>query len=358
VPPRASGDRFRAVVESCSQVVSLLDREGRVIYVNDSLERSLGRKAEECQGLAFAECLGADGQVFGRLLAACLAGGAPAKPGGAAVSPASEPAASAPVVLEGRDLAGRPRTLEVRLVDRTADADVAAVICFAEDVSDRAPRRPAGEGRSARAGLLPPAVIYELNDPVAAIVTSLELAASRLAATGRTGIPGPVHAAELAEDIRSARQSSERLRQILRDLAAFTEPPASSSVAADAPPPRRARVLVVDDEPTINSAIARTLSPEHDVATVTRAAEALARLRSGERYDVIFCDLMMPQMTGMDLHGELVAELPDQAARMIFLTGGAFTAAARRFLEQVPNARLEKPFDTRLLRKIVSERLE
>ena len=83
---------------------------------------------------------------------------------------------------------------------------------------------------------------------------------------------------------------------------------------------------MVDDEPTINSAIARTLSPEHDVATVTRAGDALARLRSGERYDVIFCDLMMPQMTGMDLHRELAAELPDQAARMIFLTGGAFTA--------------------------------
>jgi CheY-like chemotaxis protein len=65
---------------------------------------------------------------------------------------------------------------------------------------------------------------------------------------------------------------------------------------------------------------------------------------------------MMPQMTGMDLYDELVRTAPAQADRMVFLSGGAFTAAARTFLEDVPNQRLEKPFDTRELLALVNDR--
>lgn len=46
-------------------------------------------------------------------------------------------------------------------------------------------------------------------------------------------------------------------------------------------------------------------------------------------FDVILCDLMMPDTTGMDLHHELVRIAPDQVDRMVFMTGGAFTAKAR-----------------------------
>ncbi len=73
------------------------------------------------------------------------------------------------------------------------------------------------------------------------------------------------------------------------------------------------------------------------------------------RFDAIVCDLMMPQITGMGLHGRLVREWPEQAARMVFVTGGAFSPETRRFLEEVPNARLEKPFDISSLRRILSE---
>jgi hypothetical protein len=53
----------------------------------------------------------------------------------------------------------------------------------------------------------------------------------------------------------------------------------------------------------------------------------------------------MPEMTGMDLHRELLLLAPDQAQRMIFLTGGAFTESGREFLDRVPNPRVEKPFE-------------
>jgi CheY-like chemotaxis protein len=116
-------------------------------------------------------------------------------------------------------------------------------------------------------------------------------------------------------------------------------------------------VLVVDDEPMIATAIGRTLSFEHEVVVSSDAADALERILLGERFDVVLCDLMMPQMTGMDLHAALLENVPDQAERMVFLSGGAFTTAARAFLDEVPNQRLEKPFDTRELSALVNERI-
>jgi CheY-like chemotaxis protein len=115
-------------------------------------------------------------------------------------------------------------------------------------------------------------------------------------------------------------------------------------------------VLVVDDEPMIATAIGRTLGLDHDVVLASAAATALRRIEQGEQFDVILCDLMMPQMTGMDLYDELVRAWPGQADRMVFLSGGAFTSAARAFLDDVPNRMLEKPFDTRQLLALVNER--
>ncbi len=118
-----------------------------------------------------------------------------------------------------------------------------------------------------------------------------------------------------------------------------------------------ARILVVDDEPMITDLMQRILAAEHEVEVFGSAREALARIAEGERFDVIFCDLMMPVMTGMGLHAELMRGRPAEAARMIFLTGGAFTTQARAFLDAVPNARLEKPFDVQTLRAVVNDRL-
>jgi CheY-like chemotaxis protein len=108
---------------------------------------------------------------------------------------------------------------------------------------------------------------------------------------------------------------------------------------------RRARVLVIDDEPAIGIALRRTLQDDHDVEAVTSARSALDLLDAGRRFDVILCDMMMPEQTGEGLHAELAGRLPDQAERMVFLTGGAFTPRARAFLDGVNNLCLEKPFD-------------
>jgi DNA-binding NtrC family response regulator len=74
---------------------------------------------------------------------------------------------------------------------------------------------------------------------------------------------------------------------------------------------------------------------------------------AGKRFDAILCDLMMPEMSGMDLYAEIARAFPDYRERMVFITGGAFTPSAKTFLDEVANERLEKPFDPQGVRSLV-----
>jgi PAS domain S-box-containing protein len=132
-----------------------------------------------------------------------------------------------------------------------------------------------------------------------------------------------------------------------------TPPPAAPSRPPAAPRP--GRILVVDDEPMVGRMVERALGHAHRIASVTSGKDALARLVAGERFDVILCDLMMPSMSGMDLHERVLALDPDQAERMVFLSGGAFTPRAREFLARHPS--LEKPFDLRALEAAIEARI-
>jgi PAS domain S-box-containing protein len=137
----------------------------------------------------------------------------------------------------------------------------------------------------------------------------------------------------------------------------------SAQVADPAAPPplvaprRRGRILAIDDEAIIARSIRRICAGEHEVVALTRAADAVALIERGKRFDVILCDLMMPQMTGMDLHASVAAIDEHQAQRIIFMTGGAFTPRAQSFLEGVENLRIEKPFDPQQLRAVVNARV-
>jgi PAS domain S-box-containing protein len=141
-------------------------------------------------------------------------------------------------------------------------------------------------------------------------------------------------------------------RVTLPPVALEAPAPSPSHPAAEAEAPG-GRMLIVDDEPMILGALKRSFAADYQVTCVGDGRRALERLRGGERYDVILCDLMMPEMTGMDLFAELRSLAPDQAERVVFVTGGAFTPRAREFLERVPNARVEKPIDFQNLRLLL-----
>jgi two-component system cell cycle sensor histidine kinase/response regulator CckA len=133
------------------------------------------------------------------------------------------------------------------------------------------------------------------------------------------------------------------------------EPAADSS----APPPRLqstpARVLMVDDEPALGRSTRLLLAPEHEVVNVTRARDALERLARGERFDVILCDLMMPEMSGIEFHRQLARTTPEYVGRVVFVTGGAFTEEARAFLAELACPCVEKPFTENALRGAIEK---
>jgi len=99
----------------------------------------------------------------------------------------------------------------------------------------------------------------------------------------------------------------------------------------------------------------RLLSRSHEVVTADSGAEAQAILIGDQGFDLVLCDLMMPEMTGMELHTWLVAEHPALAKRVVFLTGGAFTANSSKYLAEIKNVTLEKPCESATLMRTVSE---
>ncbi|HEY4332659.1 MAG TPA: response regulator [Ilumatobacteraceae bacterium] len=120
---------------------------------------------------------------------------------------------------------------------------------------------------------------------------------------------------------------------------------------------RRGRVLVIDDEPSMCMLARRVLEPMHDVTTTTNAREALEWIQAGQRFDAIVSDVMMPVMTGIDFYEALRDSVPDQAALMIFTSGGAFTDRAREFVLNSSNTHVDKPFNIATLRAAVDEKI-
>ena len=124
--------------------------------------------------------------------------------------------------------------------------------------------------------------------------------------------------------------------------------PASAVIAP--PVLTGARILLVDDEVAVGRSLCALLAGDHEVVPVTRARDALERIRSGEHFDVILCDLMMPDVSGIELYAQMSVE---ERERIVFMTGGAFTPQTREFLAKIDRPRLDKPFSERELREAI-----
>lgn len=130
-------------------------------------------------------------------------------------------------------------------------------------------------------------------------------------------------------------------------LPASVEPEIAPTPAVPKPAEKAkvGRVLIIDDDPMVGACLGRALHREHEVVRLKSAHEALQRIAEGERFDAIFCDLMMPVMSGMEFYASLRVTSPEHCARIVFITGGASSSGARTFLDQAHVQWLEKPFD-------------
>ena len=110
-------------------------------------------------------------------------------------------------------------------------------------------------------------------------------------------------------------------------------------------------ILIIDDEPLVAKILARLLRP-HTVQIIGSSVDALAQIDE-KHFDLIFCDLMMPDMTGQKLHARACAKQPQLAERFIFITGGALSDESEAFLSQESVRVLYKPFNRVKLRTLV-----
>ncbi len=111
--------------------------------------------------------------------------------------------------------------------------------------------------------------------------------------------------------------------------------------------------MIVDDDRPVAAAIALEFE-DHDVVVAESGREALEILRRDQEFDVILCDVMMPEVSGVDVYETLGLIAPSLVGRVVLMTGGAFTSRAGEFLSRVDAPVLEKPFEPGQLQAIVS----
>ncbi len=130
----------------------------------------------------------------------------------------------------------------------------------------------------------------------------------------------------------------------VREASAPVLPPAEAGTDSKAPSSNL--VLVIDDDPIVANTLSRQLAAAgYRVEVESDAARAIERLVSRGDVDLVFCDLMMKDLSGMDLLETLTGRAPAQAAKVVFMTGGAFTPRARAFRERHADRCVDKPFD-------------
>jgi len=155
--------------------------------------------------------------------------------------------------------------------------------------------------------------------------------------------------------VESLLERGTTFRVILPAAPDDSVPPPLPEVAS-AQPRRRGRILVVDDERMMLSLIRRVLN-DHELVCAESAAAALSLLMSGERFDLILLDLMMPVTTGMAFYEEVLRRFPDLVRSITFLSGGAVTPQLDAFLQSVPNVRIQKPFEVGAFRDTIQRLL-
>jgi PAS domain S-box-containing protein len=114
---------------------------------------------------------------------------------------------------------------------------------------------------------------------------------------------------------------------------------------------RHLAVLIVDDDRACARSLALVLR-DHDAVRAHSGREALAVLEDRE-FDVVLCDVMMPDLSGPAVHAAVAARSPAQAERFVFASGGVFISEVTRALEATGRPCLDKPIRPRELRQLV-----
>jgi CheY-like chemotaxis protein len=117
------------------------------------------------------------------------------------------------------------------------------------------------------------------------------------------------------------------------------------------------RILLVDDEQLVLKSFARYLGGVcgHDILCARDGGEALAQLEAGETVDVIFCDLKMPDIDGVEVHRAIREHHPEWRGRFVFLSGGVTDEATENYVQNSGELVLFKPVRQAAFDKILAD---
>jgi two-component system cell cycle sensor histidine kinase/response regulator CckA len=133
----------------------------------------------------------------------------------------------------------------------------------------------------------------------------------------------------------------------------FPHAQATKRVEAPAPPPHPHRVLLVDDEADNLEVLSEVLQMEGQHVTTSQSGPlALARLRRGESFDLVLCDVGMPEMSGWQVAREI--QLLSPGTRVYMLTGWANEIGATDVRRRLVRGVLAKPLDLHALKMLLS----
>jgi CheY-like chemotaxis protein len=200
---------------------------------------------------------------------------------------------------------------------------------------------------------------HRMNNAVAYVLTNLNLISEDLEASEPTE-----RNQKLAQLVVEATSGVTRMGDLIRELKLlswggdhqhFQQDEASDDTWDEERRPRR--ILVVDDKPYILASIRRALR-HYNVVVAEGGLQALSLLKDDGNFDLVVCDLVMADASGMDVHRWVATHRPDLSDRLIYMTAGAFTEEVRDFLATVHNPVLHKPFDTKTLRWIIAQALK
>ncbi len=130
----------------------------------------------------------------------------------------------------------------------------------------------------------------------------------------------------------------------------ITLPLANATPAAPSPPlpeppeiPRRARILLVDDDPATLMVLRRVLERAHDVVTANGGLPALERLSVDRKFDLMLLDVMMPDLPGDRVRAEVLQRFPEFEPRIVLITAGAVSPSAKQLVAAMGRRVLRKP---------------
>jgi CheY-like chemotaxis protein len=214
-------------------------------------------------------------------------------------------------------------------------------------LADEARRRRGGitSARLRPLGKLANEVVRHAEAPLGAALGNLQLAQVKAGELGaRLRGPDAFSMVGIRQLLERAQCAVQRLEAVVQGTAAFAQ------LAGEQPLRGAPRVLLVDVENVGDDSLESKDEYELVQASV---AEALERLRAGERFELILCDVSARSLQGIGFHQRLLAMAPNQAAHIVFVIGSTVDAHLRDFLDSTRCRLLRRPFGREELRELL-----